>query len=688
MSRFFTYLLSLMMVAALVPAAHAQSTARTGHADVVLQADTSVVAAGEVVWLGVSITPDEGWHTYWRNPGDSGLPTTIDWTLPEGFIAGDINWPIPHAVPYGPLMNFGYKDKHLLLVPVNVPADLGNKQSLALKARVDFLICEEICIPEGTDVSLTLPVGDLSAKSADSELFLEAQKAWPVPAPWAAAYTEGASGWTLRMAADQLEMPLHFFPYSEGVIAAPAIQKVAVKEGDTYMGLARGEAVPEGPQSGVLVAGQGNAAKGFVLTAEPTEFDEPAWPAVPQATENAVHSMSAWMAIFYAFIGGILLNLMPCVFPVLSLKALAVVRAAGETRTHMQREGLVYTAGILVSFLIVAGALLVLRAGGEAIGWGFQLQSPTFVAILAMVLFVVGLSLSGLLVLVGRFAGVGQGLTEKQGPVGAFFTGVLATVVATPCTAPFMAPALGYALVQPPVMALLIFVGLGLGLAFPFLLITYVPALATRLPRPGPWMESFKQFLAFPVYGTAIWLVWVLAQQAGANGVALLLAAMLMVVLAVWLVGRSARLAKPLAMLAALLAIVLLVFAGQQKGTVSSSIDKQAWSTERVASLRAEGKPVFVNFTAAWCVTCIANERVALSTASVQQYFADHAIVYLEADWTQRDAPIANELAAYGRSGVPLYLYFPVGGGDAVLLPQLLTPGLIIDRLEAAEGDV
>jgi thiol:disulfide interchange protein DsbD len=250
-----------------------------------------------------------------------------------------------------------------------------------------------------------------------------------------------------------------------------------------------------------------------------------------------------------------------------------------------------------------------------------------------------------------------------------------------------MAPALGYALVQPPVMALLIFVGLGLGLAFPFLLITYVPALANRLPKPGPWMESFKQFLAFPVYATAIWLVWVLAQQAGANGVALLLAAMLMVVLAVWCAGRSARLAKMVAILAIGLAAALVAFAGQQKGTVSASVGKQTWSKERVASLRAEGKPVFVNFTAAWCVTCIANEQVALSTTEVQQYFADHAIVYLEADWTQRDAPIAIELAAYGRSGVPLYLYFPVGG-EAVILPQLLTPGLIIDRLEAAEGGV
>jgi len=687
MSRIFAFFLALLWLMAGDQQLRAAPEARTGHADVALLADTSVVAAGEVVWLAVSITPDDGWHTYWRNPGDSGLPTTIAWTMSEGFAAGDIRWPIPHAVPYGPLMNFGYKDKHLLLVPVNVPDDLGNRQRVMFAARVDFLICEEICIPEGTDISLSLPVGDRSVKGVDSEQFIETQKAWPVPAPWAAAYTAEGNGWTLRLAADRLDAPLRFFPYAEGVIDAPAVQKIAVKDGYTYLGLARGEASPEGPQAGVLVAGQGEAATGYVLTAEPAAFEWPAWPETKQSGQNAADTMSAWMAILYAFIGGILLNLMPCVFPVLSLKALAVVRAAGETRTHMQREGLAYTTGILVSFLMVAGALLALRAGGEAIGWGFQLQSPTFIAILAMVLFVVGLSLSGLLVLGGRFAGVGQALTEKEGSAGAFFTGVLATVVATPCTAPFMAPALGYALVQPPVMALLIFVGLGLGLAFPFLLITYVPALANRLPKPGPWMESFKQFLAFPVYATAIWLVWVLAQQAGANGVALLLAAMLMVVLAVWCAGRSARLAKMVAILAIGLAAALVAFAGQQKGTVSASVGKQTWSKERVASLRAEGKPVFVNFTAAWCVTCIANEQVALSTTEVQQYFADHAIVYLEAGWTQRDAPIAIELAAYGRSGVPLYLYFPVGG-EAVILPQLLTPGLIIDRLEAAEGGV
>ena len=394
--------------------------------------------------------------------------------------------------------------------------------------------------------------------------------------------------------------------------------------------------------------------------------------------------MSILTAVFYAFIGGILLNLMPCVFPVLSLKALALVNAAGETRQQMRNEGLVYTAGILVSFIIVAGALMALRAGGEAIGWGFQLQSPLFISLLALVMFIVGLSLSGFFTLGGSVMGIGQSFTQKRGPAGAFFTGVLATVVATPCTAPFMAPALGYALIQPPTSAMAIFMSLGLGLAFPFLLISLVPALGNRLPKPGPWMDTFKQVLAFPIYATVIWLIWVLGQQGGIDAIAAILAAMMVAALGLWLGKQSSSgTMKALALVALAGVIALAIFAGRQ--TADPSVDKETWSTGRVESLVAAGDAVFVNFTAAWCVTCLANERVAFSDSKIQRYFEQNAIAYLEADWTRRDAVIAAELARFGRSGVPLYLYYPKAGGAPAVLPQLLTSGILLGHLEAAE---
>ena len=680
----------LLLLAFLLIGQHTHASANSAHTDnavASLRSNVAVVAAGDSFWLALELQPREGWHTYWRNPGDSGLPTTIEWTLPEGFTAGDIHWPAPEAIPYGPLMNFGYHRSHLLMVPITPPASLVAGLPLVFEARADWLICEEICIPEGVDLSLTLTAADAHALSADNDNFIAAQREWPQVSPWASRFQIVENALVLQVDTAWLGTKVRFFPFQEGLIDAPGYQTVVLGAGNTSLRIpmgAAGDALGTA-LAGVLVVTDAKEPTAYLIEASQAAFPMPTWPAPAVTVEGASNSdLSIFTALLYAFIGGILLNLMPCVFPVLSLKALALVYAGGETRQQMRQEGLIYTAGILVSFVVLAGALMALRAGGEAIGWGFQLQSPTFISLLILVLFVVGLSLSGFFVLGGRFMGMGQSFTQKRGPAGAFFTGVLATVVATPCTAPFMAPALGYALMQPAALSMAIFISLGLGLAFPFLLISLVPALGDRLPKPGPWMDVFKQVLAFPIYATVIWLVWVLGQQSGMDAVAAILAAMMMATLGLWLSKQGKKaLVKVLAALAFLGVIAAAIFAGQQSQIPSTH--KQAWSPETVENLVADGEAVFVNFTAAWCVTCLANERVAFSDASVQQYMADYGIVYLEADWTRRDPVIAAELARFGRSGVPLYLYYPRAGGTPVVLPQLLTPGLLLEHLKEAE---
>ncbi|MFQ5347903.1 MAG: protein-disulfide reductase DsbD family protein, partial [Rhodothalassiaceae bacterium] len=420
---------------------------------------------------------------------------------------------------------------------------------------------------------------------------------------------------------------------------------------------------------------------------------------MPAGTTGA--DLGLWTAAFFAFLGGMILNLMPCVFPVLSLKAFALVKAHGAGRAAARRDGMAYAAGILLSFAVIAAIFLVLRGAGAAIGWGFQLQSPLVVTLLALVLFLVGLSLAGAFTIGARLAGLGQGLAGQGGERGAFFTGVLATLVATPCTAPFMAPAIGFAVFQPTPVALAVFLSLGLGLAAPYLLIAFVPALRRLMPKPGPWLETFRQFLAFPMFLTVIWLLWVLGQEAGSDAVAFALLVLLAAAFLIWLwrklTGYGAKGGAGVALLAILLGFGLLE-AGEGvlgRGTPDprpapadfrAALGVEPWSPERLDALRAAGRPVLVYFTADWCITCKVNERVAFADGDVQAFFRAHEIAVLEADWTREDARITQALARFGRNGVPLYLFYPANGGEAVILPQILTPDLLLRRLEQASG--
>lgn len=400
-------------------------------------------------------------------------------------------------------------------------------------------------------------------------------------------------------------------------------------------------------------------------------------PARPAATAAAPPASGSWWAMLaLALAGGAILNLMPCVFPVLSLKAL---RFAGDSR-HRAAHGLAYTAGVVMSFLLVAAVLLALRAAGQAIGWGFQLQQPWFVAALAYLFFAMGLSLSGFWAVGGAWMGAGGRLAGGSGYAGSFFTGVLATVVASPCTAPFMGTALGFAISQPAPAALGIFAALGLGMALPMLALSLSPRLVALMPRPGAWMERFKHALAFPLYGTAIWLAWIVGRQTGASGMAAVLAGALALTLALWL-WRFSLFSRSLAAASLAVAVGLLgsplLEKGRAEAAPESAENWQPYRADTLSALRAAGKPVFLNVTADWCITCLANERVALSSAPVQQVFAEHGVTYLKGDWTRYDAAITQLLAGFGRSGVPLYVFYPANGGAPVILPQLLTPGLV-----------
>ncbi|HET8694065.1 MAG TPA: protein-disulfide reductase DsbD domain-containing protein [Aquabacterium sp.] len=689
--------------------AHAQPDPSTPQVQVELRSSSQVVRPGDNITLGVHQHIAPGWHTYWRNPGDSGLPTTIEWKLPRGVNAGAIQWPAPTRFVQGSLGNYGYEQDVTLLVPLHIAPGVRVEQDLPIQAHVKWLVCKDTCLPQEATLNLTLHTSSASAPHASPPAWLtDSHSPLSVPAPWP-VHVQAASQALLLSLPDDIHPPrqdeeVYFFPNDPGVVDAHAPQRVTQQGDTTVLKMVAGDSPAQVGQSlgGTLVTRlrQGDHFRTHAYAIQAVLQSVPAaLPPAPSSLNEATSTVTPGLpaALLLALLGGMVLNLMPCVFPVLSIKALSMLNHGTQTNRERRLHGLAYTLGVLVSFGALALALLALKAGGQQAGWGFQFQSPTFVLFVAYLMFGVGLNLSGLFTLGHGVTGVGSSLADKEGYAGSFFTGVLATVVATPCTAPFMGGAVGFALTQPALPMLMVFLSLGLGLALPYLVLSWWPALQRWLPRPGLWMERLKQLLAFPMYGAAIWLVWVLTQQAGANSVVIALAGMVALAFAGWLYATT-RHSRPVLQHggSAVALLVLLSVAsggyaalrvqpsatGHGSSAMSATTETprwQAYSADRLHQLRAQGKPVFVDLSAAWCITCLVNERVALDQPLVAQVFASHGIEALRGDWTNQDPDISRLLAEFGRSGVPLYVYYPAGeASHPEVLPQILTTDTVL----------
>lgn len=654
--------LLLLMLAWLAAPAAAQERMRVS-----LVPETTNVAPGGSVALAIVMEPADGWHGYWRNPGDAGAEPRISWQLPAGWSAGPLQYPVPDRLLLIGLMNYAYERDHALLTRLAAPEDAAPGDRIPVRARLDYLVCsDELCVPETAELAAELVVG---APAAPHAAFAEWRAALPRPLADPARFAVESGRLRLAvpvppaMAVDSA----YFYAAAPNLVRHEAPQSVS-RSGEylvVEVDLRPGAAVPDRIE-GVLEIGDGlglDVAAGAGPVPPPGEAIAPARAPVGAATILA--------ALLGALAGGLLLNVMPCVFPIIGLKALSLARA-GEAGSSPRREAMAYAAGIMITCLLLGALLLALRAGGESLGWAFQLQDPRVILFLLLLVTAIALNLAGLYAL-PAFAGGGT-LAASGGVRGAFFTGALAAFVATPCTGPFMGFALGAALILPTWAALAIFAGLGLGLALPFLLLGFVPALRRKLPRPGPWMERLQRILSIPMFLTALALAWILGRQSGVDGMTLGLAAVLVLGLALWWLGRSqGRRATLVPLVVAAIAMVApLPFVRPAATAASAELAGMAFGEARLARLRADNVPVFLYFTADWCITCKVNERAALNQAEVASAFRARGIQVMAGDWTRGDAEIGRFLERNGRSGVPFYIYYHPGR-EPEILPQILT---------------
>jgi thiol:disulfide interchange protein DsbD len=712
MSRAFRSVVGLGF--ALAALATSAAPVRTEHVEAELVSERAALAPGQTLTVALRLKMDRGWHTYWLNPGDSGLPTTLAWTLPSGIAAGPIEWPAPSVLTQGPLTNYGYEGEVLLLTQITLLPQLQSGSTVALNARADWLVCKEICIPEGADLSLALPVAPTAPVDAR----------WAEPIAKARAALPGQlSGWTIAAVGNGAKVELtlaptdsatqiepgvvHFFPSTEGRIEASGKQALT-RDGSTLK-----LTLPVASQrvgAFTRVAGVLAADNGFGGTVSAATIDVPltgsiiAGPAAGQTATRAPafstpvllergNELTLSIALGFALLGGVLLNLMPCVFPVLSLKVLGFA-THGDSRRAMRMHGAAFASGVVVSFWLLAAVLLALRAAGEQLGWGFQLQSPAVVIVLAALFFVLALNLSGVFESSGLLPSALATWSARNAYVNDFLSGVLAVVVASPCSAPFMGAALGYALTESVAATFAVFTALGVGMAIPYGLLAFFPAWREKLPKPGPWMLRLRQVLAFPLYATVIWLAWVLGAQLDNDAVMRLAAMLLLLAIALWAWqttrtgGARGWVVAAIACVAAASAVIWPVLAAagmsaepaQKPALATAQGPWQNFAPERIAQLTGIGRPVFVDFTAAWCVTCQVNKRLVLNSDAVQQAFVRADVVLMRADWTRRDPMITKALAALGRSGVPVYvLYRP--GRDPLVLPEVLQKSIITDAL-------
>jgi thiol:disulfide interchange protein DsbD len=687
--------LNLLVCLSLAAVAHANPVQRP-HIDAELIPAGTAVEPGQPLTIALRLKMQEHWHTYWKNAGDSGLPTRIEWTLPAGFEAGPILWPTPRRIDVGPLANYGYEGEVFLLTDIRTPPTLSG--AVPIKAKAYWLVCEEICIPGDAEFTLMMLVGPAMSNPRWATEIQATRESLPraiegIPSGALLAGNE----WVLTLPRDAAPRVrrIAFFPEEEGWIKHASKQDLSFGAGGWQL---RFEAAPgaeskRGDLKGVLVAEPGFAAGPTGATVSiPFTVGSAVASQVPGATST---SLSLAAALALAFAGGLLLNLMPCVFPVVSIKVLGFIEQAGGDASSLRGHGLLFASGVLACFWVVAGLLLALRAGGAALGWGYQLQSPLVISALAVLFFALALNLSGVFHFGDTMQRIAGSVRARSGYLDAFLSGLLATAVATPCTAPFMGAALGYALAQPVADAMLTFTVLALGMAAPYVVLSFSPRLMDKLPKPGPWLETLKQLLAFPLYLTVVWLVWVLGKQIGLDGAAKLLVGLTLLGAALWAHGRLRHAAATRGRQFAYVLMTLFAAAGlaiawpsarTADATRPTEDNWQFWSRAAVVQSQSEGKAVFVDFTAAWCVTCQVNKRLVLDRDAVQRYFAQREVVLMRADWTNQDPEITTALKELGRSGVPVYALYRPEGGAPLLLPEILTEKRLIAAIDEVTG--
>jgi thiol:disulfide interchange protein DsbD len=685
---FFSLLAGLALLSPCM-AAHgqdtpAQVTATASDSTATLTAVKDGVTAGALPLL-LTITPPPGWHTYWQNPGDAGAPLELAWELPQGFAADPLRWPVPERINTPPLVSFGYSGPVTFPITLKTPDGLSTPETrLSVAAR--YLVCAETCIPQTVTLTLMLPnvaAGQLLAPEA----WASATTALPQEMSSLLPASTVRKGETVQVTFTRATLPpgdwqaAFFFPLPTGALIHSAPQNPRITADALTLTLIPQEGF-SGEMPGLLrlTAGDGATVGLYITTtlpAAPARADAAPTPEIPTAATPRPAALAPLTALLLAFLGGLILNIMPCVFPVLSLKVLALSRHGQKEHGETLRESLAYAAGVISSFIALAGALILLKGAAGQLGWGFQLQEPWFVGALAQLLFAVGLNLSGVYEIPQLWHG---NQPHRHGLVQSFLTGVLAVLLATPCTAPFMAPAIGFGLAQPPLVTLAIFIALGFGFALPFVIAGVFPRLLRFLPRPGGWMLTFRRVLAFPMYASAVWLVWVLAQQSTPNGVGLLLLGGLVLSGTLTFAPRLRPVPKMIAVTLTVICVGMLLRSVPATPPREATVSTETFSEELLASLRQAGKPVLVNVTAAWCITCKLNERLVLRRPDVQALLKAHGVTMLTADWTQGDPAITAYLQSFDRAGVPLYVYY-ASSQKVFVLPQILSVTTVTESI-------
>ena len=708
-------LLLLLFLVTFTSSSFAQDNSKNISSEIYASVDAAV--PGQSFEIALKQTLRQGWHSYWKNPGDSGIPLTVNWGELNGIEIGEFHWPTPETHKVKDIIDYGYEDDFTLLATVSVPEDF-EKNMFVLEGSVTSLVCKEICIPETQNIALGLPI-KAQANSVNASIFEEARDALPAIYSGDVNVSQDDTHLNIRINPALAGLAntdnAYIYPEEWGLMVNGDVPIIETDNGSIVtLRFDRGarDISEINGFSGVLVYDHNGEERAFQLETEATETpssggtqyaDLSTLPSDSQeisgiAEDNLrpetrdVEFIGLLPALLFAFIGGLILNLMPCVFPVLSMKALGFVALSSKEKKEATTHGLLYTAGVIVSMLCFASALLILKAAGNQIGWGFQLQDPLVITALFWLFFAIGLNLLGLYEVPQIFSNIGSRFVSGHGYFADFMTGVLAVIVATPCTAPFMAVALGYALIQPTAITLLIFATLGLGLAFPFLLLALSPPLQRFMPKPGAWMETFRQILSFPMFMAAIWLVWVLTQQTGPNGAGAALIGALLIGFIVWCLSNLTRIVKWVLIILAVISVFymshLAMTSESPKSSEITPANMMSYTPEHLEAALAElDRPVFVNMTAAWCITCKVNEKTTLKSARVETLFEDNNVIHITGDWTSFNGDITAYLESFGRSGVPLYVYYPAADAtgirpDPVTLPQILSPEIVAETVD------